>query len=132
MFHWDVRDVSTPHLVHPLGARMIPQIGVDLVAKGGFTRVWSGCNCLKSHLLHETGNSLAVQFMAMSSQSVRHSWITKLRVPEILLIDQSHQMQVLRGFRNRLVVEARSGNACQSALPPGRVVSMTLNPARAC
>lgn len=88
------------------------------MSRGRFTRVRSGRNCLKSHPLHETGNSLVIHFMTLLSQPVRHSWITKLRVPEILLIDKSHQMKVFYAFRNMLVVEARSGNACQSALPP--------------
>ena len=50
-----------------------------------------------------------VQFVALLLEAVRHARIAGFRMLQVLLIDEAHEHEVFRRLRDRLVVQARTG-----------------------
>ena len=83
----------------------------------GAGRAGLGVYCLDPHQVHQTNYPFAVDLEAKCLQVMTHPTRAKKWGLQILLVDESHQSQVLGALGPRLVIERRTVEAQQFALP---------------
>jgi hypothetical protein len=80
------------------------------------TRPGSRIDGLYTHDPHQPLNPLAIYFVAQSAQMISHGATSPAWSLEILLVNEAHQLEILRFNRLLLVVEGGSADVQQPAL----------------
>jgi site-specific DNA recombinase len=114
--HLRVDYPGAPDLVRPLDRHVSQQVRVDLVALAGGAQSGPGVDRLQAHGPHQPLHSLAVHPLSLLDQPPGHPPTAVARAGGVLLVDQSHQPQVLGRLARRLMIEARTIQPEQLAL----------------
>ena len=80
------------------------------------TRSGFGVDGLQTHDSHQPLNPFAIYFVAQSAQMISHGATAPARSLQVLLINEPHQLKILRFDRLLLVVEGGSADVEQLAL----------------
>ena len=117
--HGDVGDISRPHLVGPGDLHATQQIRVDLVPRRRLAGPGPPVDDLQSQGPHQTLDPLPVYPVTLSAQPDFHAPRPVEGRGQILLVYLLHEGQVLLGRGPGPVVDTRSADAQQGALPDG-------------
>src|SRR5208282_3862612 len=110
--HRHVGDVARPHLVRPQNGHISQQIRVNAMLAVVPREMWFGIDRLQSHQSHQTLCPLAVD-----AEHLGHLPAAVARRLQVLLVDPTHPLQILRRLADRSVIPARPIQAQQLALP---------------
>src|SRR3984957_2267863 len=120
--HRDVSYIGAPHLVRPLNTQAAQQIRINLVIRVPLAGVGLLVDRLQSHHPHQPAHALAVYHHAILAQRRHHPPRPVERPLRIKLVHPTHQRQVVRVHRRRLVIQRRAGDLQQLALRHDRKV----------
>src|SRR4029079_12327755 len=123
--HLDVGYVRAPDLVLPLDRQVAQQIRIDLVLRMRLTGLGPLIDRRQAHPGHQPTDAMAPDATAVAPQMPRH---LPRAVPgrlQELLVDETHQKQVLSAVWRGFAVERRAADRYQLALAHDREPWMT-------
>jgi len=106
----NVGNICASDLIDAMNAQPTQQIRIPHLLLSWLTQPRAGIDRHQAHLSQKPGNPLVVHLMALSAKPGRHLLDAIKRRSCILLVQQSHQQQVLLTFWDWLVIIA---GACQ-------------------
>jgi len=122
VLHPDIRDVHRPHLIRP-GDRQLPeQIGIDPVLQIALAQVRSGIDGHESHLSHVAAYGVGVDPISFPIHDGSDLPVAQKRVLRVEFVNPVLEANLLRGGRDRLVVQAGAVQAQQLRLDADRQV----------
>ena len=93
--HRNVGDVRAPDLIDAINHDSLQQIGIDLVACLGPAQIRLGIYRFDPHRPHQADYPFTVYFIALRLQPGSDAPTAVKWRPRVLLVDQTHQPQVL-------------------------------------
>ena len=115
--HGNVGDIGCPDLLGALDVKIPQEVRIDLMARMPAAGAGLGIDGLKPHPAHESLDPLAVDRVTLPFQMQGHAPAPVKGRFEVLLVHQTHQVQICSLHVYRLVVEGRAADFEQSALP---------------
>lgn len=114
----NVRDVARPHLIGAVDRHVFEQVGILLVPRCRSRQRRLRRHRFQAHFLHQSLHSLAIYAVPRPSQEGPHVATAPERRLQVLLVDESHELEVLARFRCGLVIETGAVDPQQLALSP--------------
>src|SRR3990170_5514362 len=115
--HRDVADVRAPDLVRMVDRHPFQQIRVDLVTGKRLAGVGFLVDRTQPHLPHPPGDPLAADAPSTPTEPPCHLPGSEEGGLQELPVDDPHEIEVERGFSDRLVVERGAADSQKKALP---------------
>lgn len=95
----------TPNLVRSGHGQLSQQMGIDLVARCRFRRVWLAIKGLDAHPLHADRHMQPPNCEALLPQKPLHHPATRKRILHVQLVDPAHQFEIIFADGARLVIQ---------------------------
>src|SRR4030067_636002 len=122
--HRDVADVRAPDLVRLVDRHPLQQVRVDLVTGTRLCGRGFLVDRRKPHLPHQPGDPLAADAPSPPTEPAGHLPGSEEGGLQELPVDDPHEIEVERGFSDRLVVERGAADSQKKALPGDREPGM--------
>ena len=113
-------DIRRPDVVGPGDFQLRQQVRVHRMLGRASTRIRLRRHRLDAHLAHQSLHALAIDLVALGTKLQRQLSAALERPLHVELVEPTHEHEIFRAVRYRLVVQARTANAQQLALPSDR------------
>lgn len=113
----DVGDVTAPHLIGAIDRQTTQQVRIHAMANAWQRGLFSRVNGRDPHDPHQPLQAFTVERLLRGREFFRHLAAAEERRLQILLVESTHQLQVLSTLAGKFVVVGAARKAQQLTLP---------------